>query len=78
MTLVSGPNSLGVNRNCRNNVTSKICQGVAPPSFGLLSNVACRAKWPKWWTPPLPPPATLGHSLGYKLSSRRLESAGFV
>ena len=52
MALVSGPNSLGVNRNSRNNVTSRICQGAAPPSFGLLSHVPCQAKWPKWWTPP--------------------------
>ena len=73
MAPVSGPNSLGVNGNHRNNVTSRICQGAAPPSFGLLSHVPCRAKWPKWWTPPWPPPATLGRPLGYKLSSRLLE-----
>ena len=54
------------------NVTSRICQGATPPFFGLLSLVPCRAKWPKWWTPPWPPSATLGRPLGYKLSSRRL------
>ena len=74
----SGPNSLGVNGNHRNNMTSRICQSAAPPSFGLLSHVSCRAKWPKWWTPPWPPPATLGCPLGYKLSSRYLEWLGFV
>ena len=73
MALVSGPNSLGINGNRRNNMTSRICQGAAPPSFGLLSHVPCRAKWPKWWTPPWPPLATLGHPLGYKLSSCHLE-----
>ena len=73
MEAVSGQNSLGVNGNHQNNITSRICQGAAPPSFGLLSHVSCRAKWPKWWTPPWPPPATLGHPLGYKLSSRCLE-----
>ena len=73
MTPVSGQNSFGVGKNRRNNMTSRICQGAAPPSFGLLSHVPCRAKWPKWWIPPWPPPATLGHPLGYKLSSRHLE-----
>ena len=72
MALASDPNSLGVNGNHQNNVTSRIYQGAAPPSFGLLSHVPCRAKWPKWWTPPCPPPAILGCPLGYKLSSRRL------
>ena len=71
-------NSDGVNRNSRNNMTSRICQGAAPLSFGLLSHVSCRAKWPKWWTPPWPPPATQGRPLRYKLSSRYQESWGFV
>ena len=48
MELVSGPNSLGVNGNPQNNMSSRICQGTAPLSFGLLSQVSCRAKWPKW------------------------------
>ena len=61
--------SSGVNRNHRNNMTSRICQGAGSPSFGLLARVPC---WPKWWTPPWPPPATLGPPLGYKLSSYRL------
>ena len=73
MVLVSSPNSLEVNGNHRSNVTYRICQGAAPPSFGLLSHVPCRAKWPKWWTPPWPPPATLGRPLGYKLNSHHLE-----
>ena len=73
MDLAPCINSYGVNRNRRNNLTSRICQSAAPPSFGLLAHVPCRAKWPKWWTPPRPPPATLGRPLGYKLSSRRLE-----
>ena len=75
MAPVSGPNSLGINRNRRNNVTSRICQGAAPLSFGLLAPVPY---WPKWWTPPWPAPATLGRSLGYKLSSRRLLDLDFV
>ena len=75
MELVLGLNSFGVDRNRQNNMTSRICQGVAPPSFGLLARVPC---WPKWWTPPWPPPATLGPPLGYKLSSRRLLDLGFV
>ena len=58
-------NSAGVNGNRRNNVTSRICQGIATPSFGLLACVPCRAKWPKWWMPPWPPPTTLGRPLGY-------------
>ena len=74
MAPVSSPNSLGVSRNHQNNITSRICQGAAPPSFGLLSHVSCRSKWPKWWTPPWTPPATLGRPLGYKLSSHRLQS----
>ena len=64
MESVSGPNSLEVNGNRQNNVSSRICQGATLPSFGLLSHVPCRAKWPKWWMPPWPPPATLGHPLG--------------
>ena len=71
-------NLAGVNRNCQNYVMSRICQSAVPPSFGLLARVPCRAKWPKWWTPPWPPPATLGRPLGYKLSSRRLLELGFV
>ena len=78
MELVSGPNSLGFNRNRRNNMTSRICQGAAPLSFGLLSHVSCRAKWPKWWTPPWTPPATLGCPLWYKLSSHHYLDLGFV
>ena len=78
MAPVSGPNLLSVNGNHQNNMTSRICQGAAPPSFGLLSHVPCRAKWPKWWMPPWPPPATLGCILGYKLSSRCLKWLGFV
>ena len=68
-------NSSVFNRNHRNNMTSRIYQGAAPPSFGLLARVPC---WPKWWTPPWPPPATLGPPLGYKSSSRRLLDLGFV
>ena len=34
MAPVSGPNSLRVNGNHQNNMTSRICQGAAPPSFG--------------------------------------------
>ena len=64
MESVSGPNSLEVNGNRQNNVSSRICQGAMLQSFGLLSHVPCRAKWPKWWMPPWPPPATLGHPLG--------------
>jgi len=75
MERVLGPNSFGVDRNHQNNMMSRICQGAAPPSFGLLARVPC---WPKWWTPPWPPPATLGPSLGYKLSSRHLLDLGFV
>ena len=75
MELVLGLNSFGVDVNRQNNMTSRICQGAAPPSFGLLARVPC---WPKWWTPPWPPPATLGPPLGYKLSSRRLLDSGFV
>ena len=73
MALFLGPNLLEVNGNSRNNVTYRICQGAVPLSFGLLTHVSCRAKWPKWWTPPWPPPATLGRPLGYKLCSHRLE-----
>ena len=73
MALVLGPNSFGVDGNRRNNTTSRICQGAAPPSFGLLSHVPCWAKWPKWWTPPWTPPVTLGRPLRYKLSSCCLE-----
>ena len=43
-------NSARVNGNHRNNVTAKIYQGAASPSFGLLVHVLCRAKWPKRWT----------------------------
>ena len=75
MALVWGPNSFGVDGNRRNNMTSRICQGAAPPCFGLLAHVPC---WPKWWTPPWPPPATLGSPLGYKLSSCHLLDEGFV
>ena len=64
-----------VNGNHRNNMMSRICQGAAPPSFGLLAHVPC---CPKWWAPPWPPPATLGCPLGYKLSSHYLESLDFV
>ena len=69
MDLAPCKNSVGVNGNRQNNMTSRICQGAVPPSFGLLARVPC---WPKWWTPPWPPPATLVRLLGYKLSSRRL------
>jgi len=75
MDLAPCKNSSGVNGNRRNNITSRIYQGAAPLSFGLLARVPC---WPKWWTPPWPPPATLGPPLGYKLSSRRLLDSGFV
>ena len=68
-------NSSRVNKIRQNNMTSRICQGAAPPSFGLLARVPC---WPKWWTPPWPPPETLGRPLGYKLSSRHLLDLGFV
>jgi hypothetical protein len=68
-------NSPRVNGNRQNNMMSRICQGAAPPSFGLLARVPC---WPKWWTAPWPPPETLGRPLGYKLSSRRLLDLGFV
>ena len=47
MVLVSGPNSFGVDRNCRNNRTSRICHGAATPSFGLLAHVSC---WGPLWT----------------------------
>ena len=73
MELVSGLNLFGVNRNRQNKRTSRICHGAATPSFGLLSHEPCRAKWPKWWTPPRTTPATLGCPLWYKLNSRRLE-----
>ena len=68
-------NSSIVNRIRQNNMTSKICQGAAPPSFGLLARVPY---WPKWWTPPWPPPETLRRTLWYKLSSHRLLDLGFV
>ena len=42
-------NSSIVNRIRQNNMTSKICQGAAPPSFGLLARVPCCLKW---WAPP--------------------------
>ena len=41
MALVSDPNSFGVDRNRRNKRTSRICHGVATPSFGLLARVSC-------------------------------------
>ena len=75
MEQVWGPNSLGVDGNHWNNMTSRICQGAAPPSFELLAHVPCCANW---WTPPWPPPATLGPPLGYKLSSRCLLDLGFI
>ena len=53
-------NSSRVNRNYQNNMTSRICQGATPPSFGLLARVP---SWPKWWTPPWPPPETLRRPL---------------
>jgi hypothetical protein len=46
MALDSGPNSLGVDRNCRNNGTSRICNGAATPSFGMLARVLC---WSPLW-----------------------------
>ena len=72
MALALGPNSLEVNGNHRKQCDVQNLSSVASSFFGLLSHVPCRAKWPKWWTPPWPPPATLGRPLGYKLSSRRL------
>ena len=47
MAQVSGPNLLGVDRNHRNKVTSRICHSAATPSFGLLARVSC---WGPWWT----------------------------
>ena len=69
MAPVLGPNSFGLDGNHQNNRTSRICHGVAAPSFGLLARVPC---WPKWWMPPWPPPATIGCPLGYKRSSHHL------
>jgi len=46
MTLVSDPNSLGVDRNRRNKGTPRICHGVVTSSFGLLAHVSC---WGPLW-----------------------------
>ena len=46
MALVSGPNSLGVDRNRWNKGTPRICHNAATPSFGLLACVSC---WGPWW-----------------------------
>src|SRR6185503_7395394 len=42
MELVSGKNSIGVDRSCQNKWMSKIYQGVATSSFGPLARVSCR------------------------------------
>jgi len=47
MAPVSGPNSFGVDRNHRNNRTSRIYHGAGTPSFGLLALVSC---WGPLWT----------------------------
>ena len=48
MAPVSGPNSLGVNRNRRNNGTFRICHSAATPSFGLLAQVSYCGPWWMW------------------------------
>ena len=40
MELVSGPNSIRVDRNRQNMWTSRICQGAATPSFGSIRDVS--------------------------------------
>lgn len=40
MASVSGPNSSGIDGNCLNKLTSRICSGAATPSFGLLGRVS--------------------------------------
>jgi hypothetical protein len=65
MALIWGLNSIGFNRNHRNKLTSKICQGTASPSFGpfgprnvlrLFSDVS-RGPWmPLRLYNQLPPP----------------------
>jgi len=47
MAPVLGPNSFGLDGNHQNNRTSRICHGVAAPSFGLLARVSC---WGSLWT----------------------------
>jgi hypothetical protein len=42
MAPVSGPNSSGFDRNRLHKLTSRICSGVATPSFGLLGRVSCQ------------------------------------
>ena len=39
--VVSHQKTFGINRNRRNKSTSRICQGAATPSFGLLDCVSC-------------------------------------
>src|SRR5579859_7174170 len=63
MTPVSPQNSFGVNRKRRNNITSRICQGAAPPSFGPLGRVSC-------WSPLGARPGVLHAPNLYLFSSR--------
>jgi hypothetical protein len=48
MAPVPHQNSIWVNRNCRNKWTSRICQGAAPSSFGLLAHVSCSSPNEAW------------------------------
>ena len=41
MQVVSHQNPFGINDNCRNKSSSRICQGAATPSFGPLDRVSC-------------------------------------
>src|SRR5438105_3078063 len=64
MPLGSLQNSFGVNGKRRNKSASRICQGVASPSFGPLSRVSC-------WSPLGVCPGVLHAPNPYLFSSRR-------
>jgi hypothetical protein len=65
MEVVRLQNSIRINRNHQNNLTSRICHDAASSSFGPLGLVTCWDTFKTWR-------GVLGHPWGYIISSRHL------